>query len=43
MSPEQEQGKFIGLAVESFSLGKAQKLMAEILKIETLEKLPDLS
>ncbi len=43
LTSEQEQDKFMGLATATFDAVKSKSLMAEILEIDRLSKLPDLS
>ena len=43
LTPQQEQDKFMGLATVVFDTQRAKKLMEEILGIDRLQKLPDLT
>ncbi|MBR0130539.1 MAG: MmgE/PrpD family protein, partial [Firmicutes bacterium] len=43
LSPEQEQDKFMSLGSEAFGRERLEKLCSDILRIEELEKLPDLA
>ena len=43
MTREQEREKFVGLALQAYPQERVEKVMDEILRIDTLERLPDLA